>query len=635
MKILDGYVASLTVLIFIIGCTSVKAEPIEPPKAEPPKAEYVLASVPAKVLPRTAGLVPPETILLVDIDNFNQLKTKFEKTNLYKLYKDPAMAVFVEDFKTKLRQKMQERDDNDIFKTIYNADVLPQGRVALALVLNEQTKDVNEPLILMITQWGEKIDEIKDAMSKMLEKNVELGGHQKRSEDYRGVSLETVIDEISTVLNYCFIDDCFIAATDLDLLKFVIAHIKSAGSPTLSSDTDYTDTIGAVGPYHDIDLYVNIKQIIKTMLAKDSTGETQTTIANLGIDNVTSAGCSIGFGTTPYSSACGKAVLKIEGAKKGICKMLEVESTPLRAPRFVPASTYSATFLNLNIKKAYDELYNILYSFNPMTAAMIPTMLLPPGPEGEPPLQLKTDVIDHLGSQILLTKSFNKPFSSSSIPAESLVALMVNNRSALEKSMSVLYSKMAPDASRELLGHTIYLIDLSFLMPASLPAGKTPMQASNSTAAPKMPKLAFTITDTHLIFGVESTVERTIRALSSTEVASLDSAKWFNNAKSAVPSVVGLAWLQDDAASTEFFWWMMKETEKNKAKDSSISMGVLIDSKSLSPHLMFSQTGLLDTSLLPQFDAVRKYFGLSALYGISRPDGFFFEFNYLNPPTTN
>jgi hypothetical protein len=194
---------------------------------------------------------------------------------------------------------------------------------------------------------------------------------------------------------------------------------------------------------------------------------------------------------------------------------------------------------------------------------------------------------------------------------------------------------MAPDASRELLGHTIYLIDLSLLMPVSLPVGKTPMQALNSTAAPKMPKLAFTITDTHLIFGVESAVERTIRALSSTEVASLDSAKWFNNAKSAVPSVVGLAWLQDDAASTEFFWWMMKETEKSKAKDSSISIGILMDSKSLSPHLMFSQMGLLDTSLLPQFDVVRKYFGLSTFYGISTPDGFVFEFNYLNPPTTD
>jgi hypothetical protein len=219
-------------LIFIIGCTSVKPEPIEPPKAEPPKAERVFAPAPAEVLPDTARLIPPETVLLVDIDNFNQLKTQFEKTSLYKLYKDPAVAAFVENFKTKWREKIQQRDDNDIFKTIFNADVLPQGRVAVALVLNEQTKDANEPLVLMITQWDEKIDKIKEAVSKMLEKNVELGGHQKRSEDYRGVDVETVIDEISAVLNYCFIDDCFIATTNLDLLKFVIAHIKGASSPT-------------------------------------------------------------------------------------------------------------------------------------------------------------------------------------------------------------------------------------------------------------------------------------------------------------------------------------------------------------------------------------------------------------------
>jgi hypothetical protein len=39
---------------------------------------------------------------------------------------------------------------------------------------------------------------------------------------------------------------------------------------------------------------------------------------------------------------------------------------------------------------------------------------------------------------------------------------------------------------------------------------------------------------------------------------------------------------------------------------------------------------LFDFGLLPDFDAVRKYFGLSAGYGISRADGFFFEFKYLS-----
>jgi hypothetical protein len=624
MKILNGYVASLTALIFIIGCTSVKPEPIEAPKPEPAKAERVSASAAAKVLPKTARLIPPETVFLVDVDDFNELKTQFEKTNLYKFYKDPAMAAFVEDFKTKLREKIQQLDDNDVFKTIFNADVLPQGRAAVALVPNEQARDVNESTILIITQWGEQIDKIKEAVSKMLEKNIELGGHQKRSEDYRGVDIETIIDEASGALNYCFIDDCLIAATNPDLLKFVIAHIKGASSPTLASDTDFTDTMRAIGPYHDIDFYVNIKQIIETILAKDSTGKTQTKIACLGLDNVRAAGCSLGFGKAVGSSACGKAFVRVEGEKKGICKMLEVESAVLRTPRFIPASAYSATFLNLNIKKAYDELYNILYSLNPTTAALIPTMLLPAGPAGERGLDLKADFINHLGSQIILAQNTRRPFSSGSVPVESLVALAVNNRGALEESVSILYSEISPEARRELLGYTIYLISLP---PLQVPSGEvTPLQEPSAPSTLQMPNLAFTITDTHLIFGVESTVERAIRALSSNETASFSSAEWFSWCQSAIPSVVGLAFLEDTAASGELFWWMMKEGQTSK--NPSISLGI-----SVSPNLglTFLQSGLFNFSLLPEFDAVRKYFGLSTFYGISRPDGFFFELKYLNP----
>ena len=135
--------------------------------------------------------------------------------------------------------------------------------------------------------------------------------------------------------------------------------------------------------------------------------------------------------------------------------MLDVESVVLRAPRFIPASTYSVTFLNLNIKKAYNELYSILYNFSPAAAAIMHMPLLPPSPEGEPGLQLK-DVVEHLGSQIVIAQSTNKPFSNppGGGPTESLVALAVVNPRALEKSLSLLHSEMIapnnPEARREL-----------------------------------------------------------------------------------------------------------------------------------------------------------------------------------------
>jgi len=596
----------------------------------------VLASAQAEALPEAAKIVPPETVLLVEVDNFGQLKEQFERTSFYKLYKDPAMAAFVEDFKNKWREKMRELD-NEIAIAIIDADVLPSGRVAVALVLNEQTIDAGKPPFLFIIQWGEKITKIKEAVDKMVKKAIEDGSH-KKSEDYRGVSIKTIIDEGSSRLNYCFIDDCLIESVNLDVLKFVIAHIKGASSPTLADDADYTATTRAIGPYHDIDFYINIKQIIKTTLAEDTTGQAKTTTSNLGFDNVTSFGGSIGIGRLAGSCCSGKALLKINGGKKGVCKMLEPESAILRPPRFIPASACSATFFNLDIKKAYNELGNILKRFSPQAATVMYMPLLPPSPDGEPGLELKCDIIDYLGSQIIIAQSINKPFPANSTPTETYFALAVNDRKALEKSLSLLHSKVLaankPDARRQLLGHTIYLLSLPAL-PFLCP-GLTPMQDPTAPTATQMPTFAFTVTNTHLILGVESTVERAIRALSSTNAAPISSAKWFTLSQSAIPSTVGLASLQDNTASGELSWRMMKkrDKDKNKCKDSSISMGIGMSSNF---GLIFSPTGLdlFNFSLLPEFDAVRKYFGLSSFYGISRPDGFFFEFKYLNPPGTN
>jgi hypothetical protein len=163
------------------------------------------------------------------------------------------------------------------------------------------------------------------------------------------------------------------------------------------------------------------------------------------------------------------------------------------------------------------------------------------------------------------------------------------------------------------------------------------MQAPLGTGAPGIPKMAFTVTDTHLIFASEPAVEQAIRTLSSSEAVPLASAKWFTRAKSNIPSVVGLAGLQDTAASAEHYWTALRESARTRqSKDSPSQIGLGAGASSALPQLLFSQGGadLFDFSLLPEFDAVRKYFGLSASYGISRQDGFFFEFKYLNPDTS-
>ena len=589
-------------------------------------------------LPKTARLLPPDTVLFVNIEDFSQLKGQFEKTDLFKLYKDPSMAAFVDKFKAALKQKIKD-SDSELAGIVSDAATLPQGKAAVALVLNEKVIDADEPPIMLITEWGSKVAQVKDVVEKIVAKGVEEREARRQTEEYRGVGITSITGKDSGALSYSFIDDAMILSANAESLKFVIAQVKGAGSPTLADSDDFNSTLRAVsssGP-GQIDMYVNIKQIIQTVTAKDEAGKIKPILTNLGLDNVMSFAFSIDVGSGPGGATSGKALLKIDGAKKGLFKLLEVESGPIQVPPFVSQSASSISFVNLNMKKAFDEVVKILTSFSPQMAMMVNMPLSPPGPQGEPPLQLKTGIFDHLGSQIVIAQSMDGSATSQAgqgMPQpDSLVALATTNRAALEKTLLLLHGTMIapgkPDARRELLGHTIYRIDLGGMLPGmgGAPGAGTPMmQEPASAGMPPTPKLAFTVTDSHLIFASEDAVERAIRTLGSGG-ESVASAKWFAQARATIPSAVGLAGLQNSEATFEAIWSMLRNM-KMPAKGKGMTPAGIA-----SPEVLLSQVGadLVDFSLLPDFDAVRKYFGLSASYGIARQDGFFFEFKYINP----
>jgi hypothetical protein len=595
-------------------------------------------------LPKTAELVGADTVLLVDISDFNQFMTRLEKTSIYKLYNDPSMSAFAKNFTAKIREKI-EGDKDSFVKGILDANVMPEGRLAFVMTAGQQ-----EMSIALISQWGRNTGKMKDIIEKMVLKSVEKGAH-RGIESYRDVNIITLTTETTAEKSpakdredkksaktgptsekdvYCFVDDCLIMASDAEAVKLVVSQIRGAGASSLAGDMDYITTIGAVGPYHDVDVYVNLKRMIKQMTDEDTTGESQKEIANLGLDGVGGLGFSLGITQEAGSSVRGKIFLRTIGTRKGILKMLEMRSEPVRVPRFVPASACSVSFLNLDIKRAYDELCSIIYGFEPTAAMMLQQPIPGTGSQSEPGISIRPDIIEYLGSEIVIAQSVNKPFSKDKQPTEIYIAVGVNNRAALEKSLSVIHKRLMapnnPEPTRELLGYTLYLMG-----PAGVPVlgGSVPMvEAGAPHAVPKGERLAFTITDTHLIFGQEPAVERAIRTLGGAENEPVSTAKWFNIAKAAVPSVVGSAGFEDNSASGELLWWMLKESGKSRRAD--IGMGPAAAVLAGPDAWDFA-----DFSLLPEFGAVKKYFGLSAGYGISRPDGFYFEFKYLNPQSKN
>lgn len=626
-------------------------------------------------LPKTAEIVPAETLFLVNIRDFNQLRAKFEKSSIYRLYKEPSMAAFVESFTEKVRAKIAKEDDSVWgINKILDTNGLPEGTVALAFVFGANAGPEQEPSFLLIGQWGRNIDRVKDVLDKLAAQEVEKGAHRS-IETYRDVNIITLTTELpprqvqdwenyneqdgnvpmKTVQPppekdaFCFLDDCLIVGNDVETVKFVVAHIKGATGAALAGDGDYVSVMSETGPYHDIDIYFNVKQFIKRMSAEDKTGEFGKEMSNLGLDGVAGLGCSLGIETEGGGALSGKAFLKTSGTKRGILKMLETRTEAVRFPRFIPASAYSVGLLNVDIKRAFDEFLSVLYGFEPAAAMGFQQPIIEAGAEGEPAVTLRADIIEYLGSQIVFSQSIKKPFAAGAEPTENLIAIAISNRVALEKSLSRVHKQLIapnnPEPTRELLGHTIYMMgpagfpilggeeedgnkdnDDDMMVPANFGVMGAVEQPPGPRSIPAVSRLAFTITDTHLILGQEGAVERAIRTIGGAESESISSAEWFNSAKSAVPSVAGLASFENTAASCELLWWMLKESTKNKR--ANMGMG---------PAAVFAGPDfqeLADFSLLPPFETVRKYFGYTASYGITRSDGILIEVKYLNPRKT-
>lgn len=592
----------------------------------------------ASDLPPIEKMLPQDTLLLVKVDNFTTLLEQFKKTDLYGLYNDPSMQPFIANAKKTIIEKINEASESEILKSITDANLLPTGKTAFALMLNPEDID-KEPSIVFIGEWGEKIDKIKELTQKAAKEAVEEGA-TKKTEDYRGIDIIEIIkqhppqeipdwskfdpnnpDKTPTktfqpepVKTYhCFIDGSMIGSNNQLLIKFVVAHIKGAASETLADNSEFLSAVNSVGPHHDLDIFFNIKQLTNTIANNDQSGAAKTIIANLGLDNVQSLTAACGVGREKQAASKSKMLLKINSPKKGIFKILDLKSDSIKIPGFADSKAYAVSSLNLDIPTAYEEVVKMVTAISPQAAAFFYMPITPPSQDGKPGISLKDGIIDHFGSGLMMIQNMNKPFEAKKSPTETLVAIGIKNRNQLEKNLGQMHSQFVAqgnsEMTREFLSHTIYLLDVAGFpyMP-----GLGPMALPQEGGQNQMPKLAFTITDTHLILGLEKAVEKSLRTLAGGQDESIESQTWYQNAKTKMPAMVAMANLQNDAASGELLWWMLKQ---NTQPDNPMAMGF--------PAAVFGE--MFDAKLLPEYDAVKKYFGITTNYGISTPEGIYFE----------
>ena len=142
-------------------------------------------------LPDSARLLPPDTLVMLTVDNVQHARAQLEKTRLYALYKDPAMQPFVERIKKELDRMVQEQP-SELLRWMVTEDMLPQGRLLLAVNMPEGRRMwEGEPSLFALIQWGQHADQTQAAIEKEFRRQVDDGAF-RQVERYRGHEIITL-----------------------------------------------------------------------------------------------------------------------------------------------------------------------------------------------------------------------------------------------------------------------------------------------------------------------------------------------------------------------------------------------------------------------------------------------------------
>jgi hypothetical protein len=576
-------------------------------------------------LPETARLLPAETLIVASTENCGDLRARFEKTDIYKFYKDPAMARFVADAREKLLKSFEE---NSAFKRFADADYpLPQGKVAIAAVMQPASPQLKnpKPATVVICQWGKELARARDLFEKQM-KEMEDKGATRKKEEYRGtqiVSLFRAADaekknsqekpEPSSV--YCYIDDCFIASDHMDTIKFVIAHAAGSTGGALADDADYQAAVKRVGG-GDIVVYVNVSDLL-AMTARDGADSERVTKA-MGVDKVPCIVVGVKVAQEPGASLAVKGYIKTNGNKQGVLKILDMASVPMTVPDFIAGDSCSFAVMNLDLAAAWDEAFRMANTIDARVAAAMNSPIIPSTADGQPGIELKKDIFGYLRPGIWSADVLRKGVDTEVSEIVSIMAVPISDKSKLEKSLAGIHERFFGNGAklrREFLGYTIYSLSFGYGGEEEGEQRNDTMAAETAPTEPAPP--AFTVTDKYLLFGDVQVVEDAIHAMKDKTASKLPSAKWYRKAVGSLPSAIGSGGVVNMGVYGQYFWKLFKTPQEAPAQFAGMAEAVRSE---------------LDVTLLPDFAVVQKYFGLGASQFISVPDGFTFEYRMLSVP---
>ena len=634
----------------------------------------LLALAPAGrgAIPAPEKLLPDDTLVLLTAPDFARLRAAWDQVPLKRLWNDPAMKPFRQDFLDKWQEQFLKPIERELGIKCEDYTSLLQGQLTFALIQHAGQGDEQQAGMVLLLDARDKSGQLKKNLAALRKKWIESGKLLKTTKirdfefttlsvstnDFpgtlrkffpgspnaqeRGSNAEQTQDSNNSAQELVFgqVDSLLIVSTTPRAAEKVVARLSGGAVPPLADLALYQADHAAL--FRDAPLYgwVNLKAFIDLTMRRLSQKKDNSEAANpfdirpdkilnaLGVGGLRSLAFT--FQQSNEGSLLQLFVGAPESNRQGLLKILAGEPRDSRPPPFVPADAVKFQRWRIDGRKTWDTLQKMISDISPQWLNGINFLLdtaNTAAKEKDPGFDIRKNLIGNLGDDVV---SYEKPPRGNS-PAEqksapALFLLGSPNAESLAGALKSIfvYGGQQPGAApeeREFLGRKIYSVSLNSMM--------VPLGAGASTAL----TLNYAASGGYVAFSSDpAMVEEYLRS-SEGQRNELKQTPGLTEAAQKVSGPgTSLFGYENQVESMKEMCEHLRTKDTPSAGPSMAGAGSLLPSSLNVPGTVQSVKGLMDFSLLPSFDSISKYFHLTVYGGTASADGLSFKLFAPVPP---
>ena len=596
------------------------------------------------------NLLPADTLAFFTVPDSAALRTAWKTSPQVMFWNDDAMKAFHDKFVAKLNEKLVAPLEKDLGLSVADFLALPQGQFTLAVTVNGSNgHDDIPPGVLLLLDAKDKSDSLRTNLTALTKKWT-AAGRTLRSEKIHGLTFTVVqlsSNDFSGIvptkrsaanadpdakaakpgeIYFTQYESLLVAGNGAGVVDAVAAHLTGSSMPAVADEATFAGD--KLSQFHDAPTYYgwfNAAKTISLMMpaSDDASGDpTASAMMSLNASKILGAtglgglkSASFALREAPVGSSIALHLTAPETTRAGLLKIIALAQKDASIPAFVPADAVKFSRFRLDGKQTWAELQKMITAISPQWIASLNAvidMANTMAQTKDPGFDLRQNLFGNLGDDVIIYgKAPTGDTLADFAKAPAIYLVAVSNPDQVINSVKNIASLMSPqDASaqpRDFLGHKIYSIALR-----AKPA------ADGSAGVPEY--LYMSANSSYLALSKNTTIlEEYLRTPEAAKP--LRDAPGIADAASQVGGTSGGLFTVENQRETMRAAFKLL---KNSASDGGITMMIPPAAREW-----------VDFTLLPDYDAVSKYFYLSVVGGKADADGLTLKIFAPRPPQLN